>query len=451
MFHKLWPTLKPITPVGPEMLHFLSKKPSLYLLPNSTEAVDKGFLIGKETISFDQMFAAATPSKLYVTAIRGRSDFLASYVQPLTRWDASKSCKKITPASHVSRSRLLVEWMSDPTWEIRGEEGDFKFSTQGSLTQDDVLLRNTLRQSEHPPAQVRPWLRLACPEESGEEVLSFLQAPLLSEVAHRVTGVQQEITSPLSTEKRNNEFQARQRSLSLLTGVTSLGFIKESLLKLLPDVPEAEGLRSSLRQIAQFAESTAASQLPLLQWHLSATSALRKELRTLATSNIQDPDIREALRTSPLSAPDLFGTQGVARVQEALLKPAPRTVNLKKGRPLGNRYAPILSKSWYLPRREPFQAPVQGNRVPEVSSYFQAQGRKFFRGSGTQSQNFQRPSSSRGRGLPSTFKSSRGSRNGSSYRGSSRGRGGLFSTAHSKRGSSTAEATGRFGDRTSQI
>jgi hypothetical protein len=327
-FLDMWPDLTPLSPVSFGMQSFLWSRPKFFLLPRTTTIEDYGITVEDTPLSFEEVFVAGMTEGRMAVAFKKKSTAVLRFITRLTRFEDFKPSKKQSALSFVNQARLLSDWLPNSTWETFKKEDQVWFKVAGSLTSEDNNLKTTLEKGLSTSAKVKTWINLSTSHPTGNAVLQFLQAPILCDTAHKLEGVAQSFTSPPTQAQRESDLQGRQRALSLLTGVSSLDFIKKSLQGLLPQVTDQEEVRSTLELISQFTESAAASLLPLLHWHLAQASSTRQELRMTATKSIQDPDIKETLSSSELCEPKLFSHSGVEKVRAALLLPAPRTVKV---------------------------------------------------------------------------------------------------------------------------
>ena len=219
-----------------------------------------------------------------------------------------KGSKKVKSLfKRAEELRTIFQWNQDiPNMPLYQEKFEDKNSFLIRKIPDELkILEQQLSSDRDPKLNPLPW-NFSSEDEKTQGVLDLIQAPLLDKDSHKLQGVSQSITSQISAQDRNRDFQARIAAQVNLSSLLN----NEAVLGLLQKISEDENLSSSAKESLSCAKTllqiTNQVNSHGAKLNLSAVQKIRQELRAKSTNQIKDVDIKDNLRNDSMSGTKLF-------------------------------------------------------------------------------------------------------------------------------------------------
>ena len=220
-----WPTCVPVTNFPEDMFAFLnSDVPPTRIrlvLRHNTEVSRQGLTVGEKFIGHEEAFIVAFDETLGII-FRGMSEAISSLSSNLSRWDGTRPLPRVSLKNRQNEIRMLGDLTAEfpKLWTHRYEDNVTTFVTKRLHLPKDF--------NKESPSKVKapslPWrLSSAVPEEAN--LLSFLQADTLLDMAHVISGVALTFTFEVPASERKLYGEARQMALS---GLSALSFARHA-------------------------------------------------------------------------------------------------------------------------------------------------------------------------------------------------------------------------------
>ena len=312
-------------PISEEMKTFLkSSCPSLFSLPNESRVKNYHLKAGGFSLPLDNLFLATfrgNPVVGFLTVSPEILDFKASLkVLDLTR---NQPQAINLPITELLKQAFCSQPVQTEGWKLLqdGPKGVNLVSPQPLWEKEASLL------DQKPPkatySKSSPFRVALSSEGKAGTLLDFIQEAKLPEDCHILKEQAFSCTTSLADLDRKSDLLVREEVLKTLKNKCLLSFV-------------ADLLKSALKEDNQDWTSVVTSAHSLVQYlvqemdqeassKVAKAGAIRRNLRDKAVKSIQDKDadIKLKLIDSAIST-DLYNTESIEKVNQALSKQAPR-------------------------------------------------------------------------------------------------------------------------------
>ena len=320
-----WSGLIPLTSVSEEMKLFLNGDdiPPLYGLSyNNVHVMPEGLVFGSDKFSSEEVFVGKLASKLYL-AVKGRSLALAELIV------------KLSPVSFSGVVSIPIRNKISSFCRMAPQELD---ACTCQVVEDNLALSfNSLNLGELSNQKSKLLTKKISFSSKSQEDLplfDFLQAPMLSSDSHKLVGsLQDNLTNPLTSNEKGEDFRFRQETFSL---VTALGAVKEldRTLKFIKENALEESRSDPCLATLSGIDGLSLLAIENLEFLLSSSLAKLKEsresLREKSSSGIREQGLQKQLVKADIWSPSLFSAGAGDLVNKAIAGPVLRELKVSQ-------------------------------------------------------------------------------------------------------------------------